>query len=144
MSTDHCLGTINGAKLCLSAFQGQLEPHRTLRMTGCFTNRLPFKTQGKTCVCGTPVSVRITAPLPNCCSHNPPPLQSSKRKHEVHVDVCAVAVSCGGCCCRVPGQCCCSLVCFMVALYPLSYVHCNVFIMNVSLLITPILCFFIH
>ena len=44
-------------------------------------------------MCGTPVSVRITAPLPNCCSHNPPPLQSSKRKHEVHVDVCAVAVS---------------------------------------------------
>ena len=63
-------------------------------MTRCFTNRHPFKIRGKACVCGTPLSCRITEPLSNCCSHNPSPLESSKKKkHEVHVDVCAVAVT---------------------------------------------------
>ena len=66
-----------GAKFCHSAFH--LESHRTPRMTKCFTNRHPFKIRGKACVCGTPLSCRITEPLSNCCSHNPSPLESSKK-----------------------------------------------------------------
>ena len=44
-------------------------------------------------MCGTPPSFRITEALSNCCSHNPSPLESSRKKqHEVRVDVCGVAV----------------------------------------------------
>ena len=43
-------------------------------------------------MCGTPPSFKIAEPMSICCSHNPSSLESSKKKDEVHVDVCDVVV----------------------------------------------------
>ena len=59
---------------------------------------IPFRTQGKACVCGTPLSFRITELLSNCCSHNPSPLESSKKTPSACGCVCCCCYcACGGC-----------------------------------------------
>ena len=111
----------------------------------------------KACVCGTPLSFRIIEPLSDSFSHNPSPLESSKKKkHEVHVDVLVMLLCMWMCVCvlllclwwlllswswSVLWLCC---VCLMGVMCPLSCVHCNVFNVDVLLLITPVLWFFTH
>ena len=130
------MGTIKGAKLCLSAFREQLETHRTPQMTRCFTNRLPFEIRCKACVCGTPLSFRITEPLSNCCSHTPSPLESAKKeKHEEHVDVCVVAVNLGVCAVTVL-----VVVVVIVVMVSAVFVLCVFCGCHVSIVMGPLLC----
>ena len=104
-------------------------------MTRCFANRLPFKIQDKACVCGTPLFFKITTLVRLS-------LQGKKQQHEVHVDVCDVAMLVDllllSLCLwwllswswSVPWLSC---ACSVAVMYPLSCVHCYVFNVNVLL-----------